>query len=352
MKKHFSNIKVEKLPASSVEITGEISSEFLEEHFQKSLKKISETIELPGFRKGHVPPDMVLQKYGEMNILEDAAESALQDEYAPIIESEKISVIGHPRVTLRKLARNNPLEFGITVAVVPELNLPDYKKLAKKHSTEDLAVVTDEDVDTVILEIRKHHTHNEMHKTGEFKDENHAPLEEKDLPALTDDIVKALGDFKDVEDLKIKIKENLLQDKKTKAKEKKRLSILDAILEETKVEIPDVLVESELDKMMAQFEDDVARAGISFDDYIKNIGKGRPEMRIEWRETAVKKAKVQLILSKIAEEEKITPEGDDIRNEAEKILMVYKDADPLRVRVYVGMMMTNEKVLQFLESQV
>lgn len=351
MKKHYSNITVKELSNSEVEVLGEISAEFLEENFKTSLKKISKNLELPGFRKGHVPESMALEKYAEMNILQDAAEECLEAEYAKIIEEKEIRVIGQPQVTLRKLARNNPLEFSMTIAVVPEIKLPNYKKLAKENSIQDTPEVTDKEVDDVILEIRKQHAHSEMHKSGELKDENHAPLEEKDLPELTEDIITSLGNFADLSDLKNKIKENLLLDKQKKSKEKKRLAILDAIIDATPIEVPEILIDSELDKMMAQFEDDVARAGIPFDDYMKNIGKGRPEMKGEWRETAIKKAKVQLILSKIADEEKITPDGDDIRNEAEKILMVHRDADPLRVRVYVGMMMTNEKVLEFLESQ-
>jgi len=188
-----------------------------------------------------------------------------------------------------------------------------------------------------------------MHDNGTFTDEKHTPLEEKDLEPLTDEFAKKLGDFTDLEDLKKKIAENLQKEKETKAKEKYRLSILDVIINETQIEIPHILIESELDKMMAQFEDDITRAGMTFDNYTKHIGKEKTEMRVEWRETALKKAKVQLLLTKIAEVEKIAPDTNDILNESEKILMVHKDADPLRVRVYVAMMMTNEKVLEFLE---
>jgi len=351
MSKHYDNIKIRKLPQSEVEILGEITPEFLEVHFIKTLKKVAVQAELPGFRRGHAPENIVLEKYGEINLLGEAAESALDAEYANIIESEKLRVIGQPQVTIRKLARNNPLEFGIVVAVVPEVKLPDYKKLAKKQAEEkEVVEINDTEVDQVILEVRKHYTHDAKHKRGEFADHNHAPLDEKDLEPLTDEIVKSLGEFSSVEDLKEKVKENLTKEKIKKNKEKKRLAIIDSIIDATEIEVPGILIENELDKMMGQFEDDIAKAGIPFDDYIKNIGKGKDDMKVEWRETAVKKAKAQLVITKIAEAEKITPDADDIRNEAEKILMVYKEADPLRVRVYVAIMMTNEKVLEFLET--
>jgi trigger factor len=351
MKKHYSNITINKLPLSQVEIIGEISSDFLEEKFNLTLKKVASRAELPGFRKGHVPSHVVLQRVGEMSILEEAAEIALESEYLKIIEDQKLRVIGQPEVSIKKLARGNPLEFGMTVAVVPEVNLPDYKKLIKKISKDtDPITVEQAEIDAVLFEVREKATHKMLHDNGTFTDEKHPPLEEKDLEPLTDEFAKKLGDFADLEDLKKKVGENLQKEKEMKAKEKHRLSIIDTIVTETQIEVPAILIESELDKMMAQFEDDIARAGMSFDDYIKNIGKEKPQMREEWRETALKKAKVQLILTKIAEDEKIAPDTNDILNESEKILMVHKDADPLRVRVYVAMMMTNEKVLEFLEK--
>ena len=350
MKKHYSNITINKLPLSQVEILGEISADFLEEKFNTALKKIALRAELPGFRKGHVPPHVVLQRMGEMETLEEAAELALEEEYSKIIEGEKLRVVGQPEVSIRKLARCNPLEFGMTVAVVPEVDLPGYKKLIKNISRDTGPITVEQnEIDAVLFEVREKATHKMMHDNGTFTDEKHPPLEEKDLEPLTDEFAKKLGDFSNLEDLKKKVGENLQKEKEMKAKEKRRLSILDMIITETPIDVPVILIESELDKMMAQFEDDITRAGMTFDDYIKNIGKDKTQMRAEWRETALKKAKVQLILTKIAEEEKIVPDTNDILNESEKILMVHKDADPLRVRVYVAMMMTNEKVLEFLE---
>lgn len=351
MKKHYSNISINKLPLSQVEILGEISVDFLEEKFNETLKKVAVQAELPGFRKGHVPPQVVLQRMGEMGILQEAAEMALESEYLKIIEDQKLRVVGQPEVSIKKLARGNPLEFGMTVAVVPEVKLPDYKKIIKKIEKNTAPITVEQsEVDAVLFEVREKAAHKMLHDNGTFTDEKHPPLEEKDLEPLTDEFAKKLGDFSDLEDLKKKVGENLQKEKELKVKEKRRLSILDSLITETSIDVPTILVESELDKMMAQFEDDIVRAGMTFDDYIKNIGKDKSQMRLEWKETAIKKAKVQLILTKIAEEEKITPDTNDILNESEKILMVHKDADPLRVRVYVAMMMTNEKVLEFLES--
>jgi FKBP-type peptidyl-prolyl cis-trans isomerase (trigger factor) len=103
--------------------------------------------------------------------------------------------------------------------------------------------------------------------------------------------------------------------------------------------------------MLLEFKSDIERAGLAYEDYLKTVGKKEEEILEEWKETAEKKAKAHLIIQKISDEEKILPDDEKVRAETEKILMVYKDADPIRARSYVAMILTNEKVFEFLENQ-
>jgi trigger factor len=66
-----------------------------------------------------------------MIILEEMANLALRDAYVKAIDEEKLSPITEPKVTITKLAKGNPLEMTITVALMPEVTLPAYKKVAK-----------------------------------------------------------------------------------------------------------------------------------------------------------------------------------------------------------------------------
>jgi FKBP-type peptidyl-prolyl cis-trans isomerase (trigger factor) len=90
---------------------------------------------------------------------------------------------------------------------------------------------------------------------------------------------------------------------------------------------------------------------VKLNDRSKHHNKMEEEILEEWKETAEKKAKAHLIIQKISDEEKILPDDEKVRAETEKILMVYKDADPIRARSYVAMILTNEKVFEFLENQ-
>ena len=142
----------------------------------------------------------------------------------------------------------------------------------------------------------------------------------------------------------------LSEDKKTAAKEKLRLSIADAIAAETTVELPNVMIESELNRTQSQFENDIQRMGVKLDDYLKHAKKTLEEIRKEWLPHAEKKAKLQLILNEISRLENIKPSPAEIETETNHIVEHYKDADRERAAIYAETVLTNEKVFEFLES--
>jgi trigger factor len=153
-----------------------------------------------------------------------------------------------------------------------------------------------------------------------------------------------------VDDFKTKIKENLLKEKEIKEKDKKRADILEGIIKDSKIEMPKIIVEGELEKMLAQFKDDLAGSGASYDDYLKHIKKTEDDLRKEWRDIAVKRGKSQIILNTIAKENNISATEEEIKKEMENILSHHKDADRFRVRMFVETFLTNDLVFQFLEK--
>jgi len=350
-------ITINKLPKSQVEIIGIIETDDFESFRGKAMKHLAEHADLPGFRQGHVPEAVLAGSIGEMTILDEMAEIALESRYPEILIANKIDAIGRPHVNITKIAKGNPLEFKIETAVVPEIELPDYKKIAGKITAKKEEIkVTEEEVNKVILEIRKQRAgaQEHVHEEGEAHDHEHkhehAEIKEEDLPPMDEEFFKGLGAFKDLEELKTKIKENLGHEKEQQAKEKIRMSIIKDILGETKMEIPDILVHGELERMIAQFKHDVTQMGLKFEDYLAHIKKTEDDMRKEWLKDAEDRAKTQLVIDKIAENETIVPEKDLVEKEVAHILEHYGDADADRARDYVNMIMTNEKVLDYLEE--
>jgi len=98
-------------------------------------------------------------------------------------------------------------------------------------------------------------------------------------------------------------------------------------------------------------ESDITQMGLKFEDYLKHLSKTVPDLRKEFRNDAEKKAKLALVLNKIAEDEKIVADPEQVANEVAMILEHYKDADPERAKMHAENVLTNEKVFQFLETQ-
>lgn len=369
-------INIKKLPKSEVEIEGELEADIFESYFDKALEKIGANVELPGFRKGKVPQNVLLSKVPEMQILEEMAELALSEHYPKIIEEEKIDAIGRPDIAITKLARKNPLSFKIKVAVLPEIKLADYKKIAKKtlgavKPEEKDIVVTDEDLENTIMDIRKsrapkvHMKDAHEHKEGEEHDHEHEEAKSsetgspdaseeasrEELPEFNDEFVQALGPFKDVQDFKDKLKENIKLEKENAQKEKTRLKIIEEIIDKTSMEVPDLLTKLEVDKIIYRMESDVTQMGLKFDDYLKHLKKTVDELRTEFHKDGEKKAKLSLILNEIAKAEDIKADPEQVAKEVAYILEHYKGADPERAKMHAENVLTNEKIFQFLESQ-
>lgn len=343
----YCNIKVEECADSEIEVKGEIPENIISQYRKKVVTKLSKNANIPGFRKGHIPEHILLKNIGEQTILEEAAEMALGDMYPKVVEEKKLHVIGRPHVTITKLASGNPVGFTIRTAIMPIIVLPDYKKIAgeimNKESEARDEEVTDKELDEAMLNIRKQRASVSKDPKTEIRDE--------DLPELTDDFVKTLGDFKTVDDFKKTLKENMKREKKMRAQEKKRVSVGNKIIEESKFSIPKILIESELDKMLAQFKGDVKKMGIEFSEHLAKIKKSEEDLRKEWKVDAEKRARLQLILNLIARKEIITADKEIVDNEVSNLLEHFKEADPEGVHIYVETMLTNEKVFKFLEKQ-
>lgn len=350
-------IKINKLPKSEIEIEGELPADIFEQFFADALKKVTENAEIDGFRKGKAPENIVLSKIPEIRILEEAAEMALGEHYPKIIEENKLDVISRPEIAITKLARNNPLGFKIRTSTLPEVKLADYQKIAQKVKSEltekdtDTSI-TEEDIENTILDIRKSRAPKKsMPEVATKQAAGAEPQEVKEeLPEWNDDFVKTLGDFADIADFRKKLEENLKMEKANLVREKTRLKIIEKIIEDSEIDVPDVLVNLEIDKILYRMESDIAAMGLGFEEYLKHINKTVDDLRADFRNDGEKRAKLALVLNEIAKAEKILAEEEEVKKEVAHILEHYKDADPERARIHASNMLTNEKIFQYLEN--
>jgi len=346
----FSIIKKGALPDSEFEIEGEIKADVVKGFREEALKNISSDLKIDGFRPGHIPEKVVVDRFGEVAILEEAGRLALEKHYGDIITDAKISPLGAPAVTITKVAPGEAFGFKIKTAVMPEVKLPDYKKISKEVMSEkDELELKDEEIDTVIKDLQKQVAHNDYHIA--HPNDNSHDHGELELPEVNEEFIKKFGTFENIDAFKNRIRESLKAEKENKARDVKRLKTMDKIIEKAEIKMPKMLVDSELNKMVSELGSNVAQMGLNIETYLKHVNKTIEQLREEWTADAEKRAKTQLILNQIGIAEKLEPNQDDVKKEVEHIMNAYKDADKSRATIYVETMLLNEEVWKLLEAQ-
>ncbi|MDB5224864.1 MAG: hypothetical protein JWO43_486 [Candidatus Adlerbacteria bacterium] len=331
---------VKTLPDSEVEVTGDIPADVVAKYHDRALNHIAEHIDLPGFRKGHVPADIALKKVGDIAVLEEAVELALKDIYPAVLIEHKIDAVGSPDVRITKLAPGNPVSIVIHAAVYPTITLPkDWKELHKNIALIEAEPATVEEVEKTVESLRQ---------SRKTKAEDGTEV----VPELTDEFAKTLGAFADLAALREQITKGITEEKARTARDTRRGKIIDAVLEKTEVAIPKIFVESELDKIMGQMQEDITRFNMTFDDYLKRVGKTVEEVRNEFREQATKRAKLQLTLNEMAKAENIVADEAAVEQEMKHALEHFPEARPDLVKVHIETVLRNEKTLKVMEGEV
>jgi trigger factor len=368
---HAYTAKTEKKPGSMAVLTVEVPEETLAAHRAFAVQSIANHVTIDGFRKGHVPEKVLVEKVGEMAILTEAADITISHLYPHILKDQKLDAIGSPKVTITKLAPQNPLHFTIEIALVPEVDLPDYMKIAQKQNGDTVNVdVTDSEVDEAVTRVQRQklaydRLQNKAKARAEADaagltlptpDSVDAPIETEEdfaklpLPELTDEYVKTLGGFENVQAFKDEIRKHMATEKENEATSKRRAALTDAIIDGTKIDLPAILVNSELNQMFAEMESDIARAGMKMEDYLEHVKKTREDLAKEWTPIAEKRAKLQLVLNEIAKRENVKPDEARVATEMSALLQRFPDANPERTRMYVETVLTNEAVIEMLEK--
>jgi FKBP-type peptidyl-prolyl cis-trans isomerase (trigger factor) len=349
--------ELKKLEHAEVEIKVVLPVAQLEKHRNDVEEEAIKHIKIDGFREGHVPREMAMKNIQPMRVFEEMAQRAISSAYVDILEQTKVKAIGHPQIMITKIAEGTDLEFTITTAVLPEITLGDYKKIAKTVMAEKEDIeLSDAEITSAIDTIRKMRAQQVMSEQAQEGDQpvSWKDIKLEDLPELTDEFVKTIGAFENVADFEAKIKENLVAEKTAKATDKKRISIIDTLLEQSDIEVPNMMIDYEVEKMLHEFEGNIAMTGMAFTDYLKSINKTRDDYRAEWAEQGKKRAQTQLMLNEIAGKENIEASDTDIETEVSKIMEHYKDQkniDENNVRAYVASVLTHQKVFEFLEGK-
>lgn len=432
--------KLTNLPKSEAEIEVTIPFAEFKPYVKRAGVKISEETDIEGFRRGKAPYDVVKKFLGEAHIYEVAADLAVRGTYPEVVEKrtaesrekeKNFSPIGRPDIMVTKLAPGNEMRYKVKLALLPAVELPDYKTIAQETRKEKKQIAaTDEEVnktlewvrdsraelvpvarpaqkgDEVEIDFELRHDKVKMENgdsrnhplvigKGKFMpgfednligmtvDEKRnfsvavpedwhdkamvgkqidvtatmKSIKERNVPELTDEFVKRLGSFQNLAELRKNIAEGIMQEKQDKEKQRVRMLIIENIAKDANMEIPNLLVEKEFEKMMFELKSGVEDMGMNFEEYLLHIKKIPDTLREEWKPEAEKRVRIALALREIANRENIKPTDDEIQQEANTYLSRFhsteetqQHVDPETLREYTRGVLRNEKVFEFLEQ--
>lgn len=260
----------------------------------KALIEAGKEIQIPGFRPGKAPKEMVKQAVNPDYLDAQAAQKLISDLYPKIIEESKIEPVDYPNIEIVQQKKKKPFIFKVTVDVYPEVKLGKYKGLkVEKQATK----VTEADVEKVLGNLQ-----DRFSKPG--------PDGKKETMPLNDEFAKKVSRSGTLAELKNEIKEAMLRDRQNQADSEVKNKLVAAASEEAKVDMPNGMVEREIDMMIDELRANLAQTGLSYEDYLKGIKKEPKAMRDDIRKPAEMRIKGKVVLRAVAEAEKmkVTPE--------------------------------------------
>jgi len=182
-------------------------------------------------------------------------------------------------------------------------------------------------------------------------------VQERKTPEVSDEFARSLGKFENLEEFKKNIKEGMLKEKVAKKKEDGRGRALEEVIKKTEADIPKILLDEELHKMIHEFEAQLQGMGMEMSKYLEQMKKTKEDLEEEWKPQAEKRIKASLALEEVAKEKEIEAPHEDIEAEMNKTLQYYKGVKDMEKNIdmaqlynYTKGMLRNEKVFELLEK--
>ncbi|MEY8302879.1 trigger factor [Anaerosalibacter bizertensis] len=152
-------------------------------------------------------------------------------------------------------------------------------------------------------------------------------IKEKELPELDDEFAKDVSEFDTLDEFKESIKEKLEKDMKNKEKVEQEGKVIDKVVEMSEVDIPEVMVDNQIQNEMGQLDYSLRMQGLSIDQYFELTNTDIEDFKEQIKPEAEKRVKTELVLEEIAKVEKIEVENEDIDKELEKMAEQYQTED-------------------------
>ena len=398
-------VQVEKLEHNMAKLTIEVDAAEFDAAIKTVYNRQKKSFNIPGFRKGKVPMNVIERTYGAGVFYEDAVNEVMPKAYMEALKEIEEDVVSRPEIDVTQVGKGQNMIFTATVALKPEVTLGEYKGLEVEKSVVE---VTDDEIeeelkkaqnqqarevkvedrpikegDTITLnyagtidgvpfdggtassqqlQIGSHSfidtfedqlvglsIGDEKDVEVTFPEEYHAPelagkpavfhceilgITEKVLPEIDDDFAMDTTEFDSLEEYKADIKAKLALAKEEQAKNAMENDLIEKAIENSEMDIPDAMIEAQLEQMVEDFKNRVSYQGISFEQYLQFTGQDLDAMKESMRPEALKRIQSSLVLGAIVKAENIAATEEDLNKEFEKMAEMYQ-MDVEQVSSYV-----------------
>lgn len=389
------SLQVEKLEKNMAKLTIETSADEFEKALQGAYEKNKKKFNVPGFRKGKVPRQMIEKMYGAGIFYEDAANAIIPDAYAKAADESDLDIVSQPEIDVIQIEKGKDFIFTAQVALKPEVTLGDYKGIeVEKISTEvtdeevnaevdkeresnsrviavDRNKVEDGDITTIDFEgfmdgvafeggkgedysltIGSHsfidgfedqligvETGVETEINVTFPESYQAEelagkpavfkvtvkeIKAKELPQADDEFAKDVSEFDTLEEYKADIKSKLEEKKKASAKTEKEDKVIEKIIENASMDIPEAMINTQVRRMAEDFAQRISSQGLTIEQYFQFTGLDADKLMEQMRPQALKRIQSRLVLEAIVAAENIEASDEEVNKEIQNMADAYK----------------------------
>ena len=389
------SVQVENLEKNTAKLTIEVPAEKFEEAVQHSYNKNKGKFNIPGFRKGKAPFNMIKKMYGVGVFYEDAVDEVIDASYPDAAKESGLEIVSRPAVSIEQIEEGKSFIYTAKVAVKPEVTLGQYKGVEVQKTKSD---VTEEDIETEIKRAREKnsrlitvedrgiedgdqvtidfdgsvdgkrfeggkaedypltigsHTFIDNFEeqligktTGEecevnvtFPAEYHVEelknkpavfkvkvkeIQRKELPEANDEFASEVSDFDTMEEYKKDLSEKLHAEKIEAAKTADEDKVVAKVIENATMEIPDQMVEEQVNGMVNDYARRLESQGISFKQYVEITGMTAEKIGEQMKPQAIKRIQTRLVLEAVVKAENIQADDAAVEEQFDKMAADFK----------------------------
>ena len=389
------SVQVENLEKNTAKLTIEVPAEKFEEAVQHSYNKNKGKFNIPGFRKGKAPFNMIKKMYGVGVFYEDAVDEVIDASYPDAAKESGLEIVSRPSISIEEIEEGKAFVYTAVVAVKPEVTLGEYKGVEVQKTNSE---VTEEDIETEIKRAREKnsrlitvedrgiedgdqvtidfdgsvdgkrfeggkaedypltigsHTFIDNFEeqligktTGEecevnvtFPAEYHVEelknkpavfkvkvkeIQRKELPEANDDFASEVSDFDTMEEYKKDLTEKLQAEKIEAAKTADEDKVVAKVIENATMEIPDQMVEEQVNGMVNDYARRLESQGISFKQYVEITGMTAEKIGEQMKPQAIKRIQTRLVLEAVVKAENIQADDAAVEEQFDKMAEDFK----------------------------